>query len=298
MGSGMDLESRTREIGRELLADVRQRRDEVFSRRFWSDRFMQRAMQDDAFKVQLFRFVDVFPALRSPEAVYDCLVEYLSQPGVTLPPGMEIGLKAGSLAKGMLSKTIGRWIAAIAGNFIAGADAASALPKLHARWRQGVAFTVDLLGEACVSPIEAAVYQRRYRDLIRSLPPAVRLWPANPALDSDHLGPVPRVNLSVKIRLARRPDQSNRQRRGVAAIDRSAAADPRRGRRQRRLRQLRHGAIRPEGPHDRIVPAVLPGGRFSRRNRHPGLPAKRRGGRGGNPFLGEAAWPASHRPAD
>ena len=136
MGGGMDLESRTLEIGREFLADVRRRRAEVFSRRFWSDRFMQRAMQDDAFKVQLFRFVDAFPALRSPAAVYDCLVECLAQPGVTLPPGMEIGLKAGGLAKGMLTKTIGRWIAAIAGNFIAGSDAAAALPKLHERWRQ------------------------------------------------------------------------------------------------------------------------------------------------------------------
>ena len=125
----IDLDSRTLDIGRELLAEVRERRTEWFSRRFWSDRLMQRAMRDDAFKVQLFRFVDAFPALRSPAAVYDCLVEYLTQPGVTLPPGMDLGLKAGGLAKGLLTKTTGRWIAAIAGNFIAGGDAASALPQ-------------------------------------------------------------------------------------------------------------------------------------------------------------------------
>ena len=193
------VESLTRQIGGQLLQQARQQRSGMFSARFWSDRLMHWAMKDPAFKVELFRFVDAFPMLKSPASVHECLVEYLTQPGVTLPPGMELGLKAGGLAKGLLSGTIGRWIATLAGNFIAGTDAASALPKLEQLWQRGAAFTVDLLGEACLSAKEAAEYRERYLDLLRVLPQQVRQWKPTPALESDYLGPVPRVNLSIKI---------------------------------------------------------------------------------------------------
>jgi RHH-type proline utilization regulon transcriptional repressor/proline dehydrogenase/delta 1-pyrroline-5-carboxylate dehydrogenase len=87
----------------------------------------------------------------------------------------------------------------MAGKFIAGTDAASALPMLRKMWDQGLAFSVDLLGEACVSDEEAAAYQKKYLDLIQNLPGQVGNWPANARLESDHLGPIPRVNVSIKI---------------------------------------------------------------------------------------------------
>ena len=202
-----DLELRTQQIGRELLQQSRQQRAGVFSSRHWSDRLVLWAMKDEAFKVALFRFIDAFPTLQSPAAVHEDLVEYLSQPGVTLPPGMELGLKAGHLAKGMLARSIGHWIAAVAGNFIAGADAAAALPKLQQIWQRGLAFSVDILGETCLSRQEAAAYQRRYLDLIDVLSQQARYWPANAVLAADHLGPLPRVNVSIKISaLDARPD--------------------------------------------------------------------------------------------
>src|SRR5205807_723198 len=64
---------------------------------------------------------------------------------------------------------------------------------------RGMAFSVDLLGEACVSDEEAAAYQQRYLDLVDQLPQQVASWPANPLLESDHLGPIPRANVSIKI---------------------------------------------------------------------------------------------------
>ena len=81
-----DVEPRTLQIGREILADARQPRSSLFSPRFWSDQFLSWAISDPALKVQLFRFVDVFTTLKTSEHVYDCLVDYLGQPGVTLPP--------------------------------------------------------------------------------------------------------------------------------------------------------------------------------------------------------------------
>jgi RHH-type transcriptional regulator, proline utilization regulon repressor / proline dehydrogenase / delta 1-pyrroline-5-carboxylate dehydrogenase len=194
-----DVERRAGEIGRELLRSARDYSTGVFSAKFWNDQLMNWAMKDPAFKLQLFRFIDVFPMLRTPALVHDYLTDYLGQPGVTLPPGMDLGLKVGGLAKGIMAKTITNRVSAMAGNFIAGVDAASALPTLKKLWGEGVAFSVDLLGEACVSDEEVVAYQRRYLDLIQTLPASVAAWQPNPRLESDYLGPIPRTNVSIKI---------------------------------------------------------------------------------------------------
>lgn len=194
-----DLEARIAEIGRDLLTRARGHKAGVFSKQFYSDTLMEWSMKDPAFKVQMFRFVDTFPTLRTPDAVHDHLEDYLSQPGVTVPGVIAAALKAGRLMKSASAAVIGRQITAMASKFIAGTDAASALPGLRALWDDGIAFSVDLLGEACVSDAEADAYRDRYLDLVRNLPAQVKSWPANPRLESDHLGPVPRVNVSIKI---------------------------------------------------------------------------------------------------
>ncbi len=196
---GNELQQRTLEIGGRLLAAARRHRKGFFSAGFWSDQLMAWTMKDAAFRTQLFRFIDVFPMLRSPEQIHDYLSDYLSQPGVSLPAGLDLGMKAGRLAKGLVAKTVADRIESMATNFIAGADATAALPVLHHLWKQGVAFSVDLLGEACVSDAEAAVYQRRYLDLLEILPAEVGRWPAQPRLENDHLGRVPRTSISIKL---------------------------------------------------------------------------------------------------
>jgi len=193
------LENLTIQIGKKLLEGTRANRAGMLSSKFWSDTLMDWAMKDPAFKVQLFRFVDVFPMLNTPAMVHDHLVDYLSQPGVKLPPGMDLGLKAGRMAKGLMSKTISNRIGAMAANFIAGVDAASALPMLQKLWKKGMGFSVDLLGEACLSDAEVEAYQNRYLDLVNTLPGEVADWAENPTLDTDYLGPIPRANVSIKI---------------------------------------------------------------------------------------------------
>jgi RHH-type proline utilization regulon transcriptional repressor/proline dehydrogenase/delta 1-pyrroline-5-carboxylate dehydrogenase len=177
---------------------------------------MDCAMKDPGFKVQFLRFIDVFPSLSGSKQVYRHLMEYLSQDGVTLPAGLNAALSAGGWLKGTLSRTISSQIESMAHSFIAGEDAASALPELRKLWERGVAFSVDLLGEACVSGVEARAYQQRYLDLIETLPRYVNEWPAAEArvagwkpapqdsergagLDGDYLGPIPRTNISIKI---------------------------------------------------------------------------------------------------
>src|SRR5271157_275628 len=129
--SGDHLEQRTVEIGERLLARAREHRKGLFSAGFWSDQLVSWTMKDPSFRTQLFRFIDVFPMLRSPEQIHDYLSDYLSQPGVTLPTSLDLGMKAGRLAKGLVAKTITGRIAAMASNFIAGTDATAALPVLR-----------------------------------------------------------------------------------------------------------------------------------------------------------------------
>jgi RHH-type proline utilization regulon transcriptional repressor/proline dehydrogenase/delta 1-pyrroline-5-carboxylate dehydrogenase len=193
------VEQEAARIGAELIDSAAKHAKGMLSAAFWSDKLMDWAMKDEAFKVQLFRFVDCFPALSSKKDVHEHLVDYLTQPGVTLPPGMGVGLKAGGIAKGVMTRTVAGRIEGMAKRFIAGTDADSALPMLRSLWDEGVGFSVDLLGEACLSNVEAAEYQRRYLDLVDNLPAAVAAWPSNPILEHDHVGPIPRANVSIKI---------------------------------------------------------------------------------------------------
>ena len=96
--------ARIRALGAEILERARKEKGSFLSAAFWSDKLMEWSMKDQNFKVQLFRFVDAFPVIRhDSDLVHSHLVDYLSQPGVKLPPGMDIGVSAGGLVKGLFT---------------------------------------------------------------------------------------------------------------------------------------------------------------------------------------------------
>jgi RHH-type proline utilization regulon transcriptional repressor/proline dehydrogenase/delta 1-pyrroline-5-carboxylate dehydrogenase len=192
-------EDRILELGTQMLAMARAHKSGLLSAKFYSDALMNWSMKDPNFKVQLFRFVDAFPMLKSSEDVFEHLQDYLSQPGVTVPAPIELALKAGGIAKGLAAGQISKQITGMASKFIAGTDAKSALGNLKSLWEDGIAFSVDLLGEACVSDEEAEQYQQKYLDLVNNLPDAVAAWKPNARLETDHLGAIPRTNVSIKV---------------------------------------------------------------------------------------------------
>jgi RHH-type transcriptional regulator, proline utilization regulon repressor / proline dehydrogenase / delta 1-pyrroline-5-carboxylate dehydrogenase len=194
-----DREARIFELGADMLRRAREHKTGVLSAKFYSDAVMNWSMKEQNFKVQMFRFVDAFPTLRTPDAVYDHLNDYLTQPGVVVPGAIDAMIKAGSLVKSVAAGQISKQITGMAQKFIAGTDAASALPQLRDLWKDGIAFSVDLLGEACVSDGEADAYQAKYLDLIQNLPAQVGSWAADPRLETDAWGPIPRTNVSIKI---------------------------------------------------------------------------------------------------
>ena len=87
----------------------------------------------------------------------------------------------------------------LARRFIAGESPADAAGALEALWLSGIASSVDLLGEATVTEQEADAYAARCAATLEVLARSAAGFPPRPALESDPIGPLPRVNLSVKI---------------------------------------------------------------------------------------------------
>src|SRR5262245_63419891 len=126
---------------------------------WWSERVMDWAMARPAFKTQLFRFVDVFPALRTDAEVARHLREYFA--GVDVPRMLEAGIGVADrvpLGDRVAARVARRNIRRMAQQFIVGATPAQAVEGLHRLWRGGSAFTVDVLGERTVVGGEADRY--------------------------------------------------------------------------------------------------------------------------------------------
>ena len=174
-------------------------RSRVFRMSWWSDRMMDWAMSRPAFKTQLFRFVDVFPALDGREDIARHLAEYFD--GVDIPKALDLGVDLADrvpFGAAVESRVARKNIARMAEQFIVGSTPAEAVDGLHALWRSGSAATVDLLGEKTVVSREADRYQARVLELLDALCTAAPSWAPDDHLERDDIGLLPRVNVSIK----------------------------------------------------------------------------------------------------
>src|SRR6266403_959163 len=133
-----------------------------FSRKGFHGAMMEWAMRDPHFKTQLFRFVDVLPALNSSAEISRHLKEYLGDDQVKLSPALRLGLKAAGGASWLFGAGIKSQVTGMARQFMLGNDDKEIVATLRKSHEQGVAFTVDILGEAVVSEVEADQYAQRY----------------------------------------------------------------------------------------------------------------------------------------
>jgi RHH-type transcriptional regulator, proline utilization regulon repressor / proline dehydrogenase / delta 1-pyrroline-5-carboxylate dehydrogenase len=196
-----NLESRTSELGRKLFELSSESSMSLFDKGFWSGKMMDWSMQNHDFKVQMFRFVDVLPVLNDSTQVTQHVKEYFLDDEVKIPLPMKAAMNVastGGLIGKMAAGTIRKNVESMAEMFIAGENSEKALPALEKLWKQGLCFTVDILGEAVVSADEAADYQRRYLELVNGLAEKVRPWSRQESLEKTALGPLPRANVSVK----------------------------------------------------------------------------------------------------
>lgn len=181
---------------------------------------VDRVAADPDLRAALFRLVDVTPMCRSLPDITEHLNALLGE--IEHPSRTVRMVRAASDRRG-LARPAGFFARAgvrgMASRFIAGADAEAALGELGGLWSRGVSSTIDLLGEATVTEAEADVYAGRCESTLRTLAAETARWPDRPHLERDAHGPVPRVNLSVKVSAMTpdaRPDAPGRGAAGAA----------------------------------------------------------------------------------
>jgi hypothetical protein len=116
--------------------------------------------------------------------------------------------------------------------FIAGTNPQEAARAALAERRHHRGFTLDLLGEAVTSEDEADAYAAAYAQLLETLPGIAAGWAPEPLVDDGPEGPLPRVNVSIKL----------------SALD------------------SQFDAIDPAGTSDRVLARLRPLWRLARRN--------------------------------
>lgn len=165
------LEAQITSFGREIFEAIGNEQPSTFNKNFWSGKMMEWAMTHPDFKLNLFRLVDVLPSLRRSERVTAHVAEYLGPSARDLHSllGWAVSAEPKSLRGALTAFAVRLGVRQMAQQFIAGVDAAHALPKLRALRQRRLAFTVDLLGEYCVSEREAVAYLNRYLDALETL---------------------------------------------------------------------------------------------------------------------------------
>jgi RHH-type transcriptional regulator, proline utilization regulon repressor / proline dehydrogenase / delta 1-pyrroline-5-carboxylate dehydrogenase len=197
----VQLDDHIRDLGREIFAKVRHAAARDGNAGIVDRWVMKLVMGNESLKAQLFRFVDVLPVLRTDQQISSLLREYLLEarqlPRVArwatehLPV---IGTLASPVAAAAKMQ-----VRHMAGRFVAASDVQEAAKAIEELRKKRLAFTIDFLGEAVISEYEAEVYQQQYLSLLKDLPPRVALLPEDPLLDEDSRGPIPRVNVSIKL---------------------------------------------------------------------------------------------------
>ena len=197
----VDLETRTREIGRQVFKLSREG-DGRAAEPWWDRWMMGLTMRDERVKSQLFRFIDVLPALREPAQINAHLREYLGSVRERLPGGLGLAINwlpsdgwLGGKISGLARSNARR----MARRFIAASDLPGVIAAIRAMRERRLGFTIDLLGEAVLSASEAFRYQRSYLQLIEGLTADASTWPTVGQIDVGADGPLPRVNVSVKL---------------------------------------------------------------------------------------------------
>src|SRR5689334_13148863 len=116
------------------------------------EKAMELASQDAELKAALFRFVDVVPACRSLDDLARHLTGFLGEVEAP-PPPIAVAMRMGNTRAGRtaLGAAAAAGVKHMAHRFIVGESPKAALGTLRELWKDGLASSVDLLGEATVT---------------------------------------------------------------------------------------------------------------------------------------------------
>ena len=198
-------EAKTQEIAKQLLAATRENRSffaQMRDQMRWDDKLLAWAMGNPGLRVQLFRFIDCLPSLRSKPEIAAHLQEYLGDESVELPGALK-GLlnfaNPDSMPGQLAATTVATAVETLAHKYIAGENIKQVIKTLERLRKEKMAFTLDLLGEAVITEAEAHSYLERYLELMTQLTEAAKTWTPIAAIDQTEEGNLSRVQVSVKL---------------------------------------------------------------------------------------------------
>lgn len=196
---GDRLEAEIRSVGR-TLAEGEEQAASRGPLKGLDERAMRYAGRDHELRAALFRLVDVTPACRNLDDLGAHLAGLVGELDER-PPSLDAAMKMSHTKPGRvaLGAATVAGVRHMAHRFIAGDSPADARGELRRLWKEGVASTIDLLGEASVASDEADRYRDRCADAISVLADAAEGWPQRPLLEADSHSSIPRANLSVKV---------------------------------------------------------------------------------------------------
>ncbi|MDD2852046.1 MAG: L-glutamate gamma-semialdehyde dehydrogenase [Desulfuromonadaceae bacterium] len=190
--------------GKDFFAAISGEKPSLFNKGAWMGKVMDWSMQNDQFKIQMFRFVDAFPSLTTSKLLTDHIREYFGEEK-DMPPVLQTGAKMagmlGSLGGAVLNKVISANIQEMARQFIIGENTKEAVKNIEKLRKDGFAAVVDVLGEATLTEQEAEEYVATYLEVLESLKKEQQGWKGlqgsggDPNLDWGH---APKINVAVK----------------------------------------------------------------------------------------------------
>ena len=200
-----DYEPQTQAIARQLLDDSRGKRS-LFSKMKdqlkWDDKLLGWTMENPGLRVQMFRLIDCLPALTSKPEIARHLQEYLGDKSVEVPQALKSLLNFAdpeSMPANVAATTLSGAVETLARKYVAGENLNQALKSIEKIRKQSMTFTMDLLGEAVVTEVEAQAYLDQYLNLMAQLTEAAKKWKTVPQVDLADGEALPKVQVSVKL---------------------------------------------------------------------------------------------------
>lgn len=192
-----DGEQRILEIGGEIRSRAHTHRSRGWEQA--TEWLMHRLMGNESLRVQTLRFVDVLPTLRNDRQLVQHLHEYFDPKQVDLPIELSAALTCSRGSDKIAASLVRYFSKSLATRFMGGEDADAAFITVDKLRDDSIGFSLDLLGEAVVSEVEADQYQACYLRLINDLSPRVQRWQQNDLLDVCDGIDGPRLYISVKL---------------------------------------------------------------------------------------------------
>ncbi|WP_019507641.1 L-glutamate gamma-semialdehyde dehydrogenase [Pleurocapsa sp. PCC 7319] len=198
-------ESKTQDIAQELIKSTRQNSN-IFNRMReqmrWDDKILDWTMSNPGLRVQMFRFIDTIPALQSKTEIAHHFQQYMSAEAVELPNALKGILNFSdpdSFPAQTAAATITKAVETLAYKYIAGENIAEVIKTIDRLRKQGMTYTIDLLGEAVITENEAQDYLQRYLDLMEQLTQKAQTWKRVEGIDLADGEDLPQVQVSVKL---------------------------------------------------------------------------------------------------